>query len=139
MKHFWFVALLITAGFVFSSGNWNKFPIKNSTFRCLRKSFSWLCEDYGFTETDFQSVGSWYFITYRNAQVEVKVVFDLRLSEPPLTIRIHQVDCWGLPCGGKIWERQYDRKSSSDQSMIEDTARWLRHLISSGEIDYTKC
>ena len=126
-------------GVLLRFAGWNKFPLKNATYRCLRRNFSWLCEDYGFTETAYQSVGSWYYITYRTAETEIKVVFDLRLSEPPVTVLIHAVDCWGLPYDGRKWERQYDRKTYSVKEMIEDAARWLRCAIASGEIDYCKC
>ena len=138
MKHFGWVAVCVLLGILLGLTDWNKFPLKNKTFRCLRRSFSWLRKEYGFSETKYQSSGSWYFIVFKNEEWEIKVIFDLRLSEPPLTVRIYRADHWGLPYDSRIWERQYDRKVCSDKAMIEDTARWLRDLISTGEIAYTK-
>lgn len=136
MKNVYWIAACVLLGILLGLTDWNKFPLRNTTFRCLRRNFLWLCEEYGFSATKYQCGGSWYFIAFRKEEREIKVIFDLRLSEPPLTVRIYQVDCWGLPYEGKIWTRQYDRDVFSDKAMIEDTARWLRDSISSGEIDY---
>ncbi len=102
-------------------------------YKILMKEFQFLKRVYGFHISDKQTRGSYYYITFTNFNIEIKVLYDLQ-EEDPLTILIYDADSLGTIYDVIKYKKEICCCQKSPNDKIHYASQWLYNAISNRKI-----
>jgi hypothetical protein len=100
-------------------------------YAILRKEFGFLAKIYGFTIDLKQKHGSYYFITWANANKNIMVLYD-EMDKNPLSIRVY--DAGSFSFDAVEYKNEFVLKEGKPREQIHHAAEWLKHAIANKTI-----
>ncbi|MBQ6292651.1 MAG: hypothetical protein IJK77_02085 [Lachnospiraceae bacterium] len=96
-------------------------------YATIKREFMFLAKTYGFDIYMKQKRGSWYFITWRNTNKKIKVLYNELAEQDPITIFIYDSNSLGFDADEYI--NEFDQRSGSPREKIHRAAEWLKKAI----------
>lgn len=100
----------------------------------LKKYFSFLQDEYGFTIHDRKTSGSYYYFDWTNGVINIKVLFDFREASP-LTIITYPSFTLGTWYDSTRYSDELVCGCKRDRDKVKFAAMWLREAIQTELID----
>ena len=102
-------------------------------FLILKKEFSFLKSMYGFKLYDYQSKGSYYYTTWTNHRVKIKILYDCG-AHYPVKIFIYDADSLGTIYDVTEYFTEFVVKFGTPRKRLLCAAEWLKKAIEHGNI-----
>lgn len=101
------------------------------TYWMLKRAFGFLAKVYGFEIRMKQPSGSYSFITWTNANVDIMVMYDLT-DRIPMSIRVYDADSFGFDAAE--YKEEFAQTDGTPREQIRRAAEWLRNAIADKRI-----
>ena len=97
-------------------------------YSLIKKEFSFLTILYGFQIYDRQKHGSYYYITWTNSTIKIKILFDCT-DVNPVSILTYDADSLGTCYDVTRYQDELVTMTRKDREKIHDAAEWLKNAI----------
>lgn len=104
-----------------------------SIFSTIKKEFAFLEQLYVFRICDKQTHGAYYYITWDNSNVKIKVLYDVQDNDP-MHIFIYDSNSLGTVYDVDEYTKEFVIKDLSYRRKIHQSAEWLKCAIKTGII-----
>ena len=95
-------------------------------YASLKKEFKFLANTYDFEISLKQKHGSYYFIVWSNAKINIMVLYDL-LDEVPISIRVYDADSFSFDA--TEYKNEFEQDTGIPRERIRRAAEWLQNAI----------
>ncbi len=99
-----------------------------SIFSIIKKEFEFLTRLYDFKICSGQKHGAYYYVEWTNLIVNIKVLYDLRVTNP-ITIFIYDARSLGTIYDVTEYKNEFAINSRSHREKIRYASEWLRNAI----------
>ena len=100
-----------------------------SIFSIIKKEFEFLTNVYNFKIYDKQKYGAYYYISWTNSKISIKVLYDCR-EEDPVSIFVYDADSLGTIYDVDEYTTEFIVKSGTSRERVHSAAVWLNNAIS---------